>query len=114
MERFRSRLNGTHGTRIHALMERRSQTVIDRIGGLVETVNGIGSRGTHSRNASIEPREIFNEPLSRGRVNGFTKGNSNQSNNATGSTMPRNPVIEPEKSSTKRFRQKACSRASND
>ena len=81
MEQFRS-LN----IRIDAVMEIRTQAIMDRLDGLLGTKSGSGNRGTQSREASRDSRVNFNnKPSNRERRNGSTRGRNNSSKNTTGS-----------------------------
>ena len=81
MEQFRS-LN----IRIDAVMEIRTQAIMDRLDGLFGTKSGSGNRGTQSREASRDSRVNFNyKPSNRERRNGSTRGRNNSSKNTTGS-----------------------------
>ena len=80
---------GTLDTGIDAMMERRTQAIMDRLYGPLGNRSGSSNRITHSREASREPRVIFNEHPNRGRTYGSTRGRGNSSSNATGNNRPR-------------------------
>ena len=79
-------------TRIDAMMERRTQFIMDRLEALLENRSGSRNRGAHSREASREPRVNFSEQSNRGRTYGYTRGRSNSSKGVTGSNRYRNPT----------------------
>ena len=79
----------TVDTRIDALMERRTQAIMDSLDGLQWNRRGSRNRGTHSREASRELRVNFDENPNRGRSYGSTRGRGNSSSNATGNNRPR-------------------------
>ena len=58
---------GTLDTRMDAMLERPTQAIIERLDGLLANRSGTRNRGSHSREASREPRVSFNEHPKRGR-----------------------------------------------
>ena len=75
---------GTLDTRMDAMLERRTQAIMERLDGLLANRSGIRNRGSHSREASREPRVNFNERPKRGRTYRSTKRRGNSSSNDTG------------------------------
>ena len=65
---------GTLDTRIDAMMERRTQVIMDRLDGLLGNKSGSRNRGAHSREASRELIVNFNEHPNRERTYGSTRG----------------------------------------
>ena len=59
---------GTLDTRIDAMIERRTQAKMDRFDGLLGITNESRKIGAHSREASSEPRVVFNELSNTGWV----------------------------------------------
>ena len=82
----------TLNTRNDLMMERSTHDKMERLGGLLVKRSRSRNRGTHSREASSEPRVNFNEQSNRGRTHGSTRGRGNPSSDATGSNRPRNPT----------------------
>ena len=64
---------GTIDARKYAMMERRTQGIMDRLDALLGNRSGSGNRGAHSREANREPRVNFNEHPMGGKTYGFTK-----------------------------------------
>ena len=58
---------GTLDTRIDAMMERRTQALMDRLDGLLGNRNGSRNREANSGEPSREPRLNFNEQPNRRR-----------------------------------------------
>ena len=83
---------GTLDTRIDAMMERRTQTIMDRLDGLLGNKSGSEKSGAHSREASREPRVNFKAHSIRERTYASTKGRCSPSSGATGNNRPRNPM----------------------
>ena len=95
LEQFRSQQEqtvGTLDTRIDAMMERRTQAILDRLNGLLRNKSGSRNRGAHSREASKEPRVNFNEHPNRERTYEYARGRGNSSSKATGSHWPKIPT----------------------
>ena len=82
----------TLDTRIDAMMERRTPTIMNRLDGLLGNRSGSRNRGTHSGEASRDPRVNFNENPNRGRTNGSIRGRGNSSSKATWNNRPRTPT----------------------
>ena len=77
MEKLRSQQEQTLGTldrRIDAMMERRSQAIMDRLDGFLGNRGGLRNRGANSGEPKREPRVNFNEQPNRRRTYGSTRG----------------------------------------
>ena len=89
---------GTLVTKIDAMMERRSQAIMDRLDGLLGSRSGSKNGEPNSGEPSRELRVNFNEqPIRRGTY-GSTRGRGSSSSYATGDYRPRSLNIR--KSST--------------
>ena len=80
---------GTLDTKIDAMMERRTQTIMDRLDGL--QVSKIGSKNGESNSGepNREPRVNFNEQQNRRKTYGSTRGRGSSSGYATGDNRTR-------------------------
>ena len=74
------------------MFERPTQAIMDIFDALMGNRSGSRKRGTHSGEASREPRVNFNEIPNRGRTYGSTRGRGNSSSNTTGNNSPRSPT----------------------
>ena len=96
MEKWRIQQEQTLGaldTKIDAMMERRTQAIMDRLDGLLGNRSGSKNGETNSEEPSREPRVNFNEQPSRRRTYGSTRGRGSSSSYATGDKRPRGPNI---------------------
>ena len=96
MERLRIQQEqtlGTLDTKIDAMLERRTQAIMDRLDGLLGNRSGSKNGETNSGEPSREPRVNFNEQPNRRRTNGSTRGRGSSSSYATGDNRPRGPNI---------------------
>ena len=96
MEKLRSQQElslGTLDTRIDAMMERRTQAIMDRLEGLLGNRSESKSRQATSGETNREPRVNFNEQASRRRTYGSTRGRGSSSSYAKGGIRPRGPNI---------------------
>ena len=84
---------GTLGTKIDAMMERRTQAIMDRLDGLLGCRSGSKNGESHSGEPSREPRVNFNEQQNRRRTYGSTRGRGSSSGYATGDKRTRGPNI---------------------
>ena len=78
LEQLRSQQEQVHGTldtRTDAMIERRTQAIMDRQDGLLGNRSSSRNRGAHSSEASREPRVKFSAHPNRGRTHGSTRGN---------------------------------------
>ena len=60
---------GTLDTRIDAMMERRTQAIMDRLDGLLGNRSGSSNEEKNSGEPSRDPRVNFNEQSNRRRTN---------------------------------------------
>ena len=74
---------GTLDTRIDAMMERCTQTIMDRLEGLLGNRSESRSRQAASGEPNREPRVKFNEQANRRRTYGSTRGRRSSSSYAT-------------------------------
>ena len=65
---------GTLDTKIDAMMERRTQAIMDRLDRLLGNKKGSKTGETNSGEHSREPRVNFNEQRNRKRTYGSTRG----------------------------------------
>ena len=96
MEKLRSQQEqflGTLDTRIDAMMERRTQTIMDRLEVLPGNRSGSRSREATSGEPNREMRVNFLEQANRRRTCGSTRGRDNSSSYATGDNRPMGPNI---------------------
>ena len=82
---------GTPDTKIDAMMERRTQAIMDRLDGLLGSMSGSKTGEPNSGEPDREPRVNFNEQPNRRRTHGCTRGRSSSSSYATGDNRPRGP-----------------------
>ena len=95
LEQLRSQqeqILGILDPRIDAMVEKRTQTIMDKLDGLLGNRSGSGNSEAHSRKASREPRMNFKEHSNRGRTYGSVRGRGNPSSGVTGINGPRNPT----------------------
>ena len=77
MEKLRTQQEqslGTLDTKIDAMMERRTQAIMDRLDGLLGNKSGPREGEPNSGGPSREPRVIFNDQQNRRRTYGSTRG----------------------------------------
>ena len=84
---------GTLDTKIDAMMERRTQAIMDRLDGLVGSRSGSKNGESNSGEPSMEPRVNLNEQQNRRRTYGSTRGKGSSSSYATGDNRTRGPNI---------------------
>ena len=84
---------GTLGTKIDAMMERRTQDITDRLDGLLGSRSGSKNGESNSGEPSREPRVNFNEQQNRRRTYGSTRGRDRSSGYTTGDNRPRGSNI---------------------
>ena len=92
MEKLRVQQEQTLGTldaRIDAMMERRTQAIMDRLDGLIGNRSGSRNVEANSREPSTETRVNFNEQPNRRRTYGSTRGRENTSSYTSGDNRPR-------------------------
>ena len=75
---------GTRDTKIDAIMERRTQAIMDRLDGLLGSRIGSKNGEPNSGEPSLEPRVNFKEQTNRRRAYGSTRGRGSSSSYATG------------------------------
>ena len=80
--------------KIDAMMERRTQTIMDRLEGLLGSRSGSKNGESNSGKPSREPRVNFNEQPNRRRTYGFTRGWGSSSSYSTGDKKTRDPSSE--------------------
>ena len=96
MEKLRTQQEqtlGTFDTKIGAMMERRTQAIMDSLDGLLGSRSGSKNGEPNSVEPRREPRVNFNEQLNRRRTHGSTRGRGSSSSFATGDNRPRGPNI---------------------
>ena len=96
MEKLRTQQEqtlGTLGTNIDAMMERRTQAIMDRLDGLLSSRSGSKNGESNSGEPSREPRVNFNEQQNRRRTYGSTRGRGSSSSYVTGDNRTRGPNI---------------------
>ena len=96
MEKLRNQQEqtlGTLDTKKDAMMERRTQAIMDRLDGLLGNRSGLKIGETNSGEPSREPRVNFKEQPNRRRTYGFTRGIGSSSSYATGDNRLRSPNI---------------------
>ena len=93
---------GTLDTKIDAMMERRTQPIMDRLDGLLVNRSGSKIGATNSGEPSREPRVNFNEQLNRRRTYGSTRGRGSLSSYATDDNRPRSQTPEDVQQATDR------------
>ena len=87
MERLRLQQEqtlGTLDTKIDAMMEKRTQAIMDRLDGLLGSKSGPKDGEPNSGGPSREPRVDFNDQQNRRRTYGSTRGRGSSSGYATG------------------------------
>ena len=89
----RAQTLGTLDTKIDAMMERRTQAIMDRLDGLLGSRSGWKTGEPNSRESSREPRVNFNEQPYRRRAYVSTRGRGSSYSYATGDNRPRGPNI---------------------
>ena len=75
---------GTLDTKIDAMMERRTQAIMDRLDGLLGSKSGPREGEPNSGGPSREPRVNFNDQQNRRRTYGSTRGRGSSADYATG------------------------------
>ena len=96
MEKLRSQQEqtlGTLDTKIDAMMERRTQAIMDRCDGLLGTRSGSNNGEPNSGESGREPKMNFSEQPNRRRTYGSTRGRGSSSSYARGDNRPRGPNI---------------------
>ena len=96
MEKLRTQQEqtlGTLDTKIDAMMERRTQAIMDRLDGLLGNRKASKNGESNSVEPSREPRVNFNEQPNRRRTYGSTRGRGSSFSYATGDIRPRGPNI---------------------
>ena len=96
MEKLRSQQEQTLGildTKIDAMMERRTQAIMDRLYGLLGSRSWSKNGESNSGKPSRKPRVNFNEQPNRRRTYGSTRGRGSSSSYATEDNRPRCPNI---------------------
>ena len=84
---------GTLDTKIVAMMERRTQAIIDRLDGLLGSMSGPKDGDSNSGGPSREPRVKSNDQQSRRRTYGSTRGRGSSAGYATGDDRTWGPNI---------------------
>ena len=84
---------GNLDTKIDAMMERRTQAIIDRLDGLLGSRSGWKTGEPNSGEPGKETRVKFTEQPNRRRTHGSTRGRGSSSSCATGDTRPRRSNI---------------------
>ena len=84
---------GTLDTKIDAMMERRTQAIMDRLDGLLGSKSGPKNEEPNSGGPSREPRVNFNDQQNRRRTYGSTRGRGSSSGHATGDNRKWGPNI---------------------
>ena len=79
---------GTLDTRIDAMMQRRTNAIMDRLDGLLGNRSGSRNGEANSGEPSREARVNFNEQPNRRRTYGSTRGRGSSSRYATGDNRP--------------------------
>ena len=82
---------GTLDTKIDAMMERRTQAIMDRLEGLLGSKSGPREGEPNSGGPSREPRVIFNDQLNRRRTYGSTRSRGSSAGYATGDSRAWGP-----------------------
>ena len=83
----------TLDTRTDAMMERRTQAIMDKLGELLGDSGGLKNRGANSGEPNRDPRVNFIEQTSRRKTYGSTRGRGSSSSYATGDNKQRGPNI---------------------
>ena len=84
---------GTLDTKVDAMMERRTQAIMDRLDGLLGSRCGSKNGEPNSGEPSREPIVNFNEQPNRRKTHGSTRGRGSSTSYATGDNRPRGPNI---------------------
>ena len=84
---------GTLDTKIDAMMERRTQAIMDRLDGLLGSRSGAKDGEPNSGGPSREPRVNFNDQQNRRRTYGSTRGRGSSAGYATGNIRTWGPNI---------------------
>ena len=84
---------GTLDTKIDAMMERRTQAIMDRLDGLLGSRSGSKNEEPNSGKTDREPRVNFHQQPNRRRTYGSTRGWGSSSSYATWDNRPRGPNI---------------------
>ena len=87
MEKLRTQQEqtlGTLDTKIDAMMERRTQAIMDRLDVLLGSRSGPREGEPNSGGPSREPRMNFNDQQNRRRTYGYTRGRGSSAGSATG------------------------------
>ena len=103
---------GTLDTKIDAMMERRTQAIMNRLDGLLCSRIGSKKGESNSGEPSREPRVNFSEQQNRRKTYGSTRGRGSSSGYATGDNRTRGPNIR--RSSTGNSRPKTKDRRKID
>ena len=82
LRKQREQTLGTLDTKIDAMMERRTQAIMDRLDGLLGSRSGPREGEPHSGGPSREPKVTFNDHLRR-RTYGSTRGRGSSSSYTT-------------------------------
>ena len=80
---------GTLDTKTDAMMERRTQAIMNRLDGILGSRSGSKNGKSNSGEPSREPRVNFNEQQKRIRTYGSTRGRGSSSGYTTGDNRPR-------------------------
>ena len=84
---------GTLDTKIDAMMERRTQAIMDRLDGLLASRSGSKNGESNSGEPTREPKVNFNEQQNRRRTYESTRGRGSSSGYDTGDNRPQGPNI---------------------
>ena len=84
---------GTLDTNIDAMIEKRTQAIMDRLDGLLGSRSGPKDGEPNSGAPSREPRVNFNDQQNRRRTYGFTRGRGSSAGCATGDNRTWGPNI---------------------
>ena len=96
MEKLRTQQEQTLGTlvtKIDAMMERRTQAIMDRLDGLLGSKSGPREGEPNSGGPSREPRVNFNDQQNRRRTYGSTRGRGSSAGYATGDKKNMGPKL---------------------
>ena len=84
---------GTLDTKIDAILERRTQAIMDRLDGLLGSKSGPKDGESNSGGTSREPRVKFNDQQNRRKTYGSTRGRESSAGYATGDNRTWGPNI---------------------
>ena len=84
---------GTLDTKIDAMMERRTQAIMDRLDGLLGSKSGPGEGEPNSGGPSREPRVNFKDQQNRRWTHGSTRGRGSSAGYATGDNRTWGPNL---------------------